>query len=190
MQNTRTLADIARIRSEVRLKPEVFSGALGPRFSRAHAPRTFLFLEKMEQDLTSINDKTKAVWNRPRPSQASSHVEPCIKLPPNSAYPSGHAIIAYAWASVLAEIYPDHAKDIFARAAQIGRDRIIAGVHYPTDVASGRKFGIALVQQMHDNPRFRDDLHAAAAEAPAVIVESIAPSAAGQTFILRANPEK
>ena len=45
------------------------------------------------------------------------------------------------FAEVLAEIYPDQRDALLARGRQIGFDRIIGGVHYPSDVVAGAALG-------------------------------------------------
>ena len=41
------------------------------------------------------------------------------------------------WATILVEIYPDQKEAILARGRQIGTDRSIAGMHWPSDVVAG-----------------------------------------------------
>jgi acid phosphatase (class A) len=189
LQKSRTPADITRIKSEENLQPEIFSQVLGPRFTRQNAQHTFALLDKISEDVGSIAEEAKSIWNRPRPSQADKRVIPCIALPGNPSYPSGHTTLAYAWAAVLAEIFPDRAKALMSRAELVGQDRIKAGVHHPSDVAAGHQLGLTVAQLMHANPNFRNDLSLAEDEAhliqppsagprtPAVAPKKAAPSA-------------
>jgi acid phosphatase (class A) len=169
LQQARTSEQVARAQSEAQLKPEAFATVLGDRFNRKNSPAIFALLDKVEQDAGAIIQQAKAYWNRPRPPLADSRIKPCVELPNNTAYPSGHTALAYTWATVLGEIFPGREKDLLARAEQIGQDRIIAGVHHPSDVAAGRQLGLAIAAQMDASPVFRIDLIKARAETKSVL---------------------
>ncbi len=48
--------------------------------------------------------------------------------------------------------------------SSLGRSRIVAGVHYPSDVEEGKKLADALVSALLANDAFKRDLAAAQAE--------------------------
>jgi acid phosphatase (class A) len=77
------------------------------------------------------------------------------------SYPSGHTTYSWAMGLILAEIAPDKASDILARARSFGESRVVCGVHTVSDVEEGRTNGAALVAVLHSNPEFRADLEAA-----------------------------
>jgi acid phosphatase (class A) len=54
-----------------------------------------------------------------------------------------------------------------ARGEQIGQDRIIGGVHYPSDVRAGRQIGEAIVKKLMDNSDFQVALEQAKEECQA-----------------------
>ena len=56
-----------------------------------------------------------------------------------------------------------------ARGREIGSDRALAGIHYPSDVAAGQTLGAAVVAKIRDNPQFKIDLEKARAECNAAI---------------------
>ena len=73
------------------------------------------------------------------------------------------------YALVLAEMLPEHKAELIARGEQIGEDREVGGVHYPSDVAAGRKIAAEIVKRLLANPEFHaamekaiDECHAAA----------------------------
>jgi len=51
-----------------------------------------------------------------------------------------------------------------ARGRQIGDDRFLAGMHYPSDVAAGQKLGAEIARRLLANPDFREQLRQAARE--------------------------
>jgi acid phosphatase (class A) len=63
---------------------------------------------------------------------------------------------------------PDRAEAIVTRARQIGESRAVCGLHYPSDVAAGRRLGEALYQAISTVPAYRADLEAARAELAAI----------------------
>jgi acid phosphatase (class A) len=67
-------------------------------------------------------------------------------------------------AILLAEMVPEKRAQLFARGWEYGRNRIVAGVHFPTDVASGRIAATVMVATMMQNPGFKTDLATARAE--------------------------
>ncbi len=101
----------------------------------------------------------------PRPYDLAPQVQPVILTPSHSAYPSGHATEAFAFATVLSALALSAAGDatpgatIMARltpalvgtpallpfrlAARIADNRTVAGVHFPVDSAHGALLGLA-----------------------------------------------
>jgi len=77
------------------------------------------------------------------------------------SYPSGHSTYSWAMGLILAEIAPDKASEILARARAFGESRVVCGVHTVSDVQEGRTNGAVLVAVLHSSPEFRADLEAA-----------------------------
>lgn len=88
-------------------------------------------------------DALKAVFDLPRPYQVNDAVHPVTDPRPVTSYPSGHAIRATVYARLLSEIFPEQKQALMELAQQIGYGRVIAGVHYPTDILAGMKLGHA-----------------------------------------------
>jgi undecaprenyl-diphosphatase len=60
------------------------------------------------------------------------------------AFPSGHAAIAFAGATMLAFHLPRLRVPLLALACLIALSRLYNGVHYPTDVLAGAAAGVAI----------------------------------------------
>jgi acid phosphatase (class A) len=88
---------------------------------------------------------------------AEHDVKPIIEQAPNASYPSGHATFAYVTAILLADMVPEKAAAIFNRAAILAHSRVVAGVHYPTDVEAGRISGSVIDNVLLHEPRFMVD---------------------------------
>jgi acid phosphatase (class A) len=94
-------------------------------------------------------------WARPRPSVVREKA---------GSYPSGHAAFAAATAIILSAMLPAKRDAIFAQARHFAEYRIILGVHYPTDIASGWVAGTVAAYAMMQNPEYQHDFAAAKAE--------------------------
>ena len=81
----------------------------------------------------------KKTFDRPRPYEANPAIIPCVPKEKSRAYPSGHTTLARILANVLGELYPERAEDFKHRADQIAMNRIIGGVHHPSDITAGNK---------------------------------------------------
>lgn len=90
----------------------------------------------------------KKRFQRPRPFRVDSGLIPCISKPRlgDDAYPSGHSTIGYALALVLSEKFPEKRDLILKQGFQIGENRVIGGVHHPSDVLAGRRLAEQVVR--------------------------------------------
>lgn len=70
--------------------------------------------------------------------------DPLVALPHSSSFPSGHATMSFACATVLSALVPRGAPAFFALAAAIAYSRLYLGVHWPGDVVAGAALGIAI----------------------------------------------
>jgi hypothetical protein len=163
-QVTRSDAEIARGRSESKLSPTAFQSILGPDLTAQKFPRVFALLEDAGQDSKTASNKGKEYFARPRPKFADARVHPIVEGDDEPSYPSGHATRAMLWARILAKIVPDKKDALLDRAEEIGWDRVLIGVHYPTDVYAGEVLGQALAQAMSKNDDFRTRLAGAQEE--------------------------
>lgn len=88
----------------------------------------------------------KRQYKRPRPYDANPEVKPCIDLESSSAFPSGHATIARFYAHLLSEYYPERKASFFKRANEAALNRVIGGVHHPSDIKAGMILGDVIYQ--------------------------------------------
>jgi membrane-associated phospholipid phosphatase len=86
-----------------------------------------------------VSEALQAAVPRARPvGQALVH------RPHSHSFPSGHATIAFAAATVLAGLVPRGRVAFYVLAAAIAWSRVYVGVHYPLDVLAGAVLGTAL----------------------------------------------
>ena len=55
-------------------------------------------------------------------------------------------------------IYPERTEKLTRRGTQIGWDRVLGGVHYPSDVRSGRELGNKVFEALMKEERFVRDV--------------------------------
>src|SRR5262249_28306917 len=86
----------------------------------------------------------KSKFNRVRPSQFIPALLPPIPVPGHASYPSGHSTQAHLFALCAAKILgAEEGSGMYliltTLADRIARNREIAGLHYPSDSAAGKK---------------------------------------------------
>jgi membrane-associated phospholipid phosphatase len=98
----------------------------------------------------------KGFFRSPRPSQLCPAIVPMIDPPSTPSFPAGHAVQAYLISYLLAYSLPklpqQYAPEdnlnaasgvLFDLAERVSVNRVVAGLHYPTDIIAGRAVGIA-----------------------------------------------
>ena len=132
--------------------------------------RTMTLLAAAYGAIVSQEMRIKHFCSVPRPIDLSPQIQPIIQTPGHSAYPSGHATEAFAFATVLAALRlsrdpaaqkagiitallgklttalegataADPDQMLFRLASRIADNRTVAGVHYPVDSAHGALLG-------------------------------------------------
>jgi hypothetical protein len=107
-------------------EPFKHAGVLGAWFTGENLPVTAAFLKDVTEDVNAVGALTKKLHARLRPPLVDARVRPCLPVPETAAYPSGHAMRAYAWALVLAEIFPEQRDALLARAQRAAWSRVLA----------------------------------------------------------------
>lgn len=173
-QATRALAGSARWKQATQdneLTPQALFGgfgcAAGVAMSPETTPATAKLLARVGTDIGGASKASKAVQHRDRPA-VGNEAPICIprdeSLLKNSSYPSGHAMLGWTYALLIAEMVPDQSDAILLRGREFGDSRVVCGVHYQSDVDAGRTIASALVAKLHSEPAFAADLAAAKTE--------------------------
>jgi acid phosphatase (class A) len=148
----------------------LYTSVMGDHFNAAALPVTAELGVHIENEASVAGGALKSLFHRVRPYNADKSLHPVCGLTeaPNS-YPSGHALVGYLEGLTLAEIVPEKRVDILARADDFAHNRLVCGVHYPTDVEASRKVAYVVFGYMLATPRFQRDLAAARAETRAAL---------------------
>ena len=117
------------------------------------------FFDRLSSDLESAVTNMKNRYRRARPYKAYPGLAaPCINKSRGYSYPSGHAVFSRVFADVLTDIVPERKAGFFVIADEIARDRVIGGVHFPTDIAAGKVFADMYHAELLKSPAYRKDL--------------------------------
>lgn len=163
-QRNWTPAMVAAARADEQLSVFRFADVIGPAFKPENLPFTAAFFARVSSDQGNVVRAAKAYFHRPRPFVMDADIKPAGRMAANASYPSGHATFAYVDAIILANMLPEKAAAIFARADAYAHNRVIEGVHYPTDLEAGRISATVIDNVLLHNAHFMTDYEKARAE--------------------------
>ncbi|CAN0103791.1 unnamed protein product, partial [Chrysoparadoxa australica] len=133
-----------------------FFGALGF-LDNGRRKYTLLLLEAVRSVAVHVETLAKFIGRQKRPIDYAMEVQPMIQTPDHSSFPSGHALEAFAIATVLHRLSDtgsavdgirDNARP-FLLAHRISTNRTVAGVHFPVDSLAGAFLGLHLGELIH-----------------------------------------
>jgi acid phosphatase (class A) len=179
IQSTRTDAQRLRSTQDAEFSVFRFADVLGANFDRTHLPITAAFFDKIFASTWSLIGHGKDTWHRPRPFETISalHPEDSVRngvINPQTgsigpSYPSGHAFLGMVAAILLSDAVPEKRAALFARGDEYGKNRVVALVHYPSDVQAGQRAAAIAVFALMTHPEFVRDFENAKAELRSVL---------------------
>jgi len=169
LQRLRTPVMEAEAQADTVRTPFRFSGVLGPQFTSQALPDVAALFEAMLEDIHLQVDPVKKRWDRPRPFTLDQQIQPCVLRPTGASYPSAHSTFGHLSAIVLSAMVPEKAEQLQARGEEYGRQRMVAGVHYTSDVESGAVAAKAIAEALFKNPEFMKQFEEAKAHTRKVL---------------------
>ena len=143
----------------------LYQNILGPGFNAAALPRTAELDLHVQSEAGVAAGILKRRFARPRPYQTDKTLHPvCEMTALATSYPSGHAMVGYLEGLALAEIVPEKHDAILARADDFAHNRLVCGVHYPSDTEASRRVAYAVFGYLTSMPKFQHELATAKAE--------------------------
>jgi Membrane-associated phospholipid phosphatase len=145
-----------------------FSCALGVAITPADTPSLYVLMQRAMVDAGQSTATTKDRYQRRRPFVVYDETT-CVpgdeaSLRTAASYPSGHAAAGWAWALIMAEVAPERATQVLRRGYEFGESRVVCGVHWQSDVDTGRTIAAAAVARLHANAEFTAQLDSAKRE--------------------------
>ncbi len=154
LQRHRTPQMVATTWSTLGRDVDLFSPALGVDMSKS-TPRVEqglgAFLALVDQACNRIKD----IVRRPRPYWSHAHLKPCLPPERGFSFPSGHSTWYQAAAELLADLLPERRERLLTIGAYGGANRVMCGVHYPSDVDAAQRLGRAAAEQIIASPQWR-----------------------------------
>ncbi len=155
LQKNRTVTDCERAKSEIFVSLENFfgkpNGPLEPEKLRALVP----FFDSIRNDADYFVQKLKVDFPRDRPFVYLKEINPCVAKEVTKAYPSGHGTISKLYAMILSDFFPGTNAQLDERSKKIGEDRVLAGMHHPTDIEAGRKIADLIYQELQKSEKYQ-----------------------------------
>ncbi len=161
-QAVRSTGQVKKVQADDQWEDGVFPFAadlLGKGFEAKRLPLTRAFFRRAQEDLVQVLMPAKQHFDRPRPYEADARVKPVLPPPEGDSYPSGHSMNAYLNATLLGMAVPERHAELFERAREHAGSRVIAGVHYPSDLDGGQLAAAALVANLLANPQAAADFN-------------------------------
>lgn len=157
-QKKRTKADCDKAQITADSSYDFFWGDKSP-FPQPLPKEVKKFFERLSTDRDTAVTNMKERYGRPRPFIAyPDQAKPCIHGSSGYSYPSGHSTHSRVFADVLGDIVPERKAEFLAKADEIADDRVIGGVHFPTDVAAGKVFGDLFYDDLLKSPEYLKDI--------------------------------
>lgn len=124
--------------------------------------RIWTLIKNVADEVQEVVFAMKSKYDLARPSQFDCDLRPPIDVPSYSSYPSGHAAIGLAMALVASRFATNGTCQarLIALGLEVGVNREIAGLHFPSDTAAGVVVALAMCQRMTTDS-FVSDLNAA-----------------------------
>ena len=161
IQAKRTAADEAACIHDQVINVFRFDDVLGSQFTPENLPKTNHLFLRVVASVHIPMQKAQEYWTRKRPPAVDPAIKPVGAVPATAAYPSGHATNGNLFGIILADMLPERAKEMRARGELFGYRRLLAGVHYPSDVEAGKQSAAFIAKSLKGDPEYRADFAAA-----------------------------
>jgi acid phosphatase (class A) len=163
-QAQRTPEQVAFAQADANLTVFRFADTMGPYFTPERLPLLSQFFGACIANVELLINSPKAYYHRTRPYLIDPDIQPVLRKPTDNSYPSGHATVGYFVAIILADMVPEKARELYVRGDSVALNRVIGGLHYPTDLEAGKLSAVLIAERMFLNAKFRQDFAKTRAE--------------------------
>lgn len=147
-QQNRTAQDCALASRDMKLSLETLYGGEVGILNPEEVKKLSSFLLKAYASTGANAHLAKSIYKRPRPYKANPLIIPCIDLESSYAYPSGHSLFAQLYGRIVSRVYPARAEALMKRSLEFSMNRVLGGVHHPSDVKAAHLLADYLALQM------------------------------------------
>ncbi|MBS0234908.1 MAG: phosphatase PAP2 family protein [Proteobacteria bacterium] len=148
LQRNRSEAQAKHALADYKISVARFIEGAGITFDAAALDKCMAIFDRLSERTKSAAVHAKNAFCRTRPYNLPNNgLTPLEAGKYSPSYPSGHTTFGTAVGAVLAQMVPEKRAEFLARAADYGRSRMIAGVHYRSDVEAGKLLGMAVAAE-------------------------------------------
>ncbi len=185
LQRSRSPAEVAAAQADRKTELTRFAAALGLEpGALARLPHVMRLAHDVEDQERPYVRAAKHHFQRLRPREVEPSIHPCIDdVASDQSYPSGHSTFGWTMGYLLADMLPERSAQLLARSAEYARQRMVCGVHFPSDLEAGQRGAAWLMERMRRNPSFVADRDGAALELRAALAQR-----SGHSSVSRAPP--
>lgn len=152
---------------DVHEDPSIFDAAIGGGFEAKKLAATYELLSLVNNDTGIVTNVAKKIFNRTRPWGVDATLPNCDQgrgKQPAGSYPSGHSTLGFSVGYALAQLMPDKAPVILARAKDYALSREYCGVHFASDSAASQVLATLAAARILASPALQPKIAAARAE--------------------------
>ena len=164
IQVTRTPDIVSRAQADAVEEVWRFADVIGPKFTPENLPKTAALFARLVATDNAVVDPAKASFGRLRPHLVSDLIKPVVKLSTSGSWPSSHAALGTLMGIVLGDMVPEKRAVIMDRAWTYAENRLVVGMHFPSDIEMGRISGSIIAAFAMKQPQFLADFQAAKSE--------------------------
>jgi acid phosphatase (class A) len=160
LQHSRTPAESGHAEDDAKRSVARFLEGAGIPFDAAELEKCDSFFSKRRKEERDVVEAAKNTFCRSRPfNLAGNKLEPLKPAKPDDSfsYPSGHATYGATIGFLLAEMLPEKRSEIYNRINDYAHSRLVAGVHFRSDVEAGKLMGAAIGSALFASDGFKDE---------------------------------
>jgi acid phosphatase (class A) len=148
IQDARSPAEQDHAKADITISLARFLDGAEIKFDAVALDKCAPFFDKLSKLTKEAGNNAKNTFCRTRPYKLSgSTLQPLQNvddLKNSPSYPSGHTTYGTLIGTVLAQMLPEKRDQLYARIADYGHSRMVAGVHYRSDVDAGKILGATI----------------------------------------------
>lgn len=143
----------------------IYRNVIGDMFTPEAFPVTAAFSARVKNDEGINATPAKSSFQRVRPYNLDKTLHPiCVTKTKNDSYPSGHTTAGYLLALALVDMVPEKRDAILDRAEDYANNRLVCGVHFPSDLEASKLLAYSVHSVMGINPQYQKEMAAARSE--------------------------
>jgi len=182
LQKSRSAAEVAAAQADRKTELTRFASALGmDADALTRLSQVMRLAQNVEDQVRPYVSAAKRHFRRLRPREIEPAIQTCIgDVAADQSYPSGHSTYGWTMGYLLADLLPERSAQLLARSAEFARQRMVCGVHFPSDLEAGQRGAAWLMEHMHSSPAFLADRDRAAQELRAALAQRSGHSSANR----------